>query len=149
MYKLILLTIILSKLEKVDMYNPSLYQTILFLFSALLRVIQGSQLQFHLHLFRSEYYGMIAALLVLAGLTVISAAVAGACHRRAKFLRDKQGRPDPARIFSPSLRQLPPIAEISTSFGGLKQSAKSQFHRLRYSAEQQEPKVKFEIQIFK
>jgi len=45
--------------------------------------------------YRSEYYGMVAAILILAGLTVISAVVAGSCHRRAKFLRDKQGRPGP------------------------------------------------------
>jgi len=40
---------------------------------------------------------------------------------------------DPARVFVPSIRQLPPIGETSTPLGGLKQSAKSQFHRLRYS----------------
>jgi hypothetical protein len=40
---------------------------------------------------------------------------------------------DPARVFVPSIRQLPPIGETTTPLGGLKQSAKSQFHRLRYS----------------
>ena len=40
---------------------------------------------------------------------------------------------DPARIFVSSIRQLPPIGETTTPLGGLKQSAKSQFHRLRYS----------------
>jgi len=77
---------------------------------------------------KTHYYGMIASMLFLAGVTFVSSIVACACHRRAKFLRNKQTESFPSQVFSPATRQLPLVSETSGTFGGIK----SQFLRLKY-----------------
>ncbi len=72
----------------------------------------------------THYYGMIASMLFLAGVTFVSSIVACACHRRAKFLRNKQ-----TEVFSPATRQLPLVSKTSGTFGGIT----SQFLRLKYA----------------
>ena len=71
---------------------------------------------------------MISAILILVGVTVVSAAVAFAWHRKIHFLQDKKTGCFPLLGITPTILQIPSIRKTGVTFEGIKR----QFLQLKY-----------------